>query len=161
MRTGENFMKVKISLLVFMLVLISAPLCANPVQDFSFTDINGKTHSWNDLKGVPLAVNIGSHWWKKCKDEAPELQRAYSIYKDQGVYFLGVFIMSEEQDIRKFAEKYQLSFPVGKDNGIAKALGAKAIPETIFINQKGEILKRYTGTIHFDELKTSIEEIIN
>lgn len=143
-----------------MLVLISAPLCANPVQDFSFTDINGITSSWNDLKGVPLVVNIGSHWWKKCKDEAPELQRAYSVYKDQGVHFLGVFIMSEEKDIRKFAEEYQLAYPVGKDNGIAETLGAKAIPETIFINKKGEILKRYTGTIHFDELKRGLEEII-
>ncbi len=143
-----------------MLLFITAPLNANPIQDFSFTDIDGKTHYWGDLKGAPLAIIIGSHWWKKCKDEAPELQRAYSIYKDQGVHFLGVFIMSEEKDIRKFAEKYQITFPVGKDNGIAETLGAKAIPETIFINKEGEILKRHIGIIHLDELKAGIDKII-
>ena len=82
------------------------------------------------------------------------------MYKDQGVHFLGVFIMSEEKDIRNFAEKYQIAFPVGKDNGIAKTLGAKAIPETIFINKEGEILQRHIGIIHFDELKAGIDKII-
>lgn len=69
--------------------------------------------------------------------------------------------MSEEKDIREFSEKYQLSFPVGKDSGIAEALGARAIPETIFIDQNGRILRRHTGTIFFDELKVGIDELIN
>lgn len=68
--------------------------------------------------------------------------------------------MSEEKDIRKFAEKYKLSFPVGKDNGVAESLDASTIPETIFINRDGEILSRHKGTIYFDELKSGIEEII-
>ncbi len=55
-------MKVKVSLLVCILLFITAPLCASPVQDFSFTDIEGKTYYWEDLKGAPLAINIGSHW---------------------------------------------------------------------------------------------------
>jgi hypothetical protein len=59
---GENFMKVNVSLLVFMLLFITAPLSANPIQDFSFTDIDGKTHYWGDLKGAPLMINVGSHW---------------------------------------------------------------------------------------------------
>ena len=157
--SGENFMKGKGILLVFMFLIITTPLFATSLQDFSFKDINGKTFHLFDMKGKPVVVNIGSHWWNKCKVEAPELQRAYSIYKDQGVQFLGVFVMSEEKDIREFAEKYQLSFPVGKDSGITLALGAKTIPETIFINKEGDILQRHTGTIHFDGLKASIEEI--
>jgi hypothetical protein len=68
--------------------------------------------------------------------------------------------MSEEKDIREFAEKYQLAFPVGKNSGIAEALGAKTIPETIFINREGDILKRHLGTIYFDGLKAGIEELI-
>jgi len=55
-------MKVKITLLIFMLLFITATLYANPVQNFSFVDINGKIHNWEDLKGIPLVVNIGSHW---------------------------------------------------------------------------------------------------
>lgn len=59
-----------------------------------------------------------------------------------------------------FAEKYQLTFPVGKDIGVGKAMGAKTIPETVFIGKNGDIIDRYMGTIHFDELKAGIERIL-
>lgn len=88
------------------------------------------------------------------------MQRAYLAYKEQGVVFLGVFVISKEKDIRKFAEKYQLTFPVGRDNGIAEVLGTKAIPTTFFINREGSIVKRYIGPIDFDTLKDGIMKII-
>lgn len=30
--------------------------------DFSFTDLDGKTYTGNDLKGTPLVINVGTHW---------------------------------------------------------------------------------------------------
>ena len=68
--------------------------------------------------------------------------------------------MSKEKDIRKFAKKYKLTYPVGMESGIAEALGAKGIPETIFITKDGRIKKRNTDTIHYQELVTGIEEIL-
>ena len=68
--------------------------------------------------------------------------------------------MNEEKDIKKFAKKYRLTFPVGKETGIAKALGAGGIPETIFINKEGKIIKRHTDTIDFKQLKKGIEALI-
>ncbi len=88
------------------------------------------------------------------------MQRAYRTYKDKGVLFLGVFTMSKEKEIRKFIDKYHITYPVGHEKGIAKALGAAGIPETIFINKEGTIIKRHTDTIHFDELKQSIEVML-
>ncbi len=55
-------MKRKILLQLCLLLLLAAPLYGNSVQDFSFTDITGKTYRWEDIKGKPLVVNIGSHW---------------------------------------------------------------------------------------------------
>ncbi len=62
-----------------------------------------------------------------CKAEAPELQKAYLSYKDKGVLFIGVFTMSGDADIRKFAATYRLTFPVGKDNRLSRALGVMGI----------------------------------
>ncbi|MBU0730821.1 MAG: TlpA family protein disulfide reductase [Proteobacteria bacterium] len=81
-------------------------------------------------------------------------------YKAKGVVFLGAFAGSKEKDIGTFAEKYQLTYPVGQETGIAKALGAKGIPETIVINQEGTIIKRYTKPINFDELKDAIDALL-
>lgn len=55
-------MKVKEVLLVLMLLIIATPLFASPVKDFLFTDINGNTRNWEDIKGTPVVINIGSHW---------------------------------------------------------------------------------------------------
>ncbi len=92
--------------------------------------------------------------------EAPSLEKAYQAYKDKGVRFLGVFVSSNDEEIRKFAETYHQTFPVGKDTDVAKSLNAKAIPETVFITREGQIIERHRDIITFDELVTGIEKLL-
>ena len=68
--------------------------------------------------------------------------------------------MSKEKDVRKFREEFKLTYPVGLESGIAAALGAKGIPETYFIDKKGRISGKITGTIHYEDLVTGIETIL-
>jgi hypothetical protein len=68
--------------------------------------------------------------------------------------------MSTKKEIKEFAEKFHVTFPVGQENGIAEALGAEGIPETIFIAEDGRIVKRITDTIHYSELESGIREIL-
>ena len=77
-----------------------------------------------------------------------------------GVLFLGVFTLSKEKQIRNFAEKYHITYPVGKESGIAEALGAKGIPETYFISKEGRTVKIITDPIDHSELISGIEEIL-
>ncbi len=74
--------------------------------------------------------------------------------------FLGVFIGSKESDIRNFIEKYHVTFPVGKDNGLAKKLGTRKIPTTVFIAKDGVILKKYSGPADYSTIVLGIEEIL-
>jgi len=76
-------------------------------------------------------------------------------YKDKGVLFLGVFA-STDKEIKAFVEKFHLTFPVGVENGIATILGVRAIPETLFIDKKGQLVKRYSGTIDYEGLANGI-----
>ena len=54
-------------LLVWLLVFFLSP-CATAVQaqdivtGFTFATITGKTLDYRSLKGIPMVVNIGSHW---------------------------------------------------------------------------------------------------
>ncbi len=89
------------------------------------------------------------------------MQKAYLAYKDQGVLFLGAFVLSEEKDIGGFARQHHLTFPVGRDTGIGVALGAvKGIPETIFIGRDGRIVKRHHGLIDYKTLVAGIKELL-
>ncbi len=73
---------------------------------------------------------------------------------------MGAFAKSKEKEISTFAQKYQLTYPVGQENGIADALGASGIPETIFIARDGRIVQRIRAAVHYNELVAGIEEII-
>ena len=89
------------------------------------------------------------------------MQKAYLAYQDQGVLFLGAFVLSEEKDISKFARQQHLTFPVGRDTGIAVALGAvKGIPETIFIGRNGRIFSRHSGATDYGALAAGIKELL-
>ena len=92
--------------------------------------------------------------------EAPALEKAYQSFKDKGVLFLGVFVQSDDKEIREFAETYHQTFPVGKDTGTAEALDVKAIPVTLFIDKNGVIVKRHRNTIDYEELVTGIEMLL-
>ncbi|MCF6188313.1 MAG: TlpA family protein disulfide reductase [Desulfobulbaceae bacterium] len=70
-------------------------------------------------------------------------------YKAKGVAFLGLFA-SKDKEIKAFADKFNLTYPVGKESGIATILWVKAIPETLFIDREGRIAKRYSGTINYE-----------
>lgn len=76
------------------------------------------------------------------------------------MFFLGVFAMSRDDEIRKFAETYKMTFPVGRESGIAGILSVRGIPATVFIAKDGRIIKRHIGVITYDELASNIEAIL-
>lgn len=92
--------------------------------------------------------------------EAPDLQKAYLTYRSKGVFFLGVFTMGESQDVKKFVETYNITFPVGMDNKLARQFRVIGLPVTVFIARNGRIVKKHFGLITGDELKFNIEAIL-
>jgi len=53
-----------------------------------------------------------------------------------------------------------LTYPVGKESGIATILWVKAIPETLFIDREGRMIKRHSGTITYEELSAGIQDLL-
>ena len=57
-------------------------------------------------------------------------------------------------------ETFKITFPVGRENGIAEALGIRGIPATVFITKDGRIARRHIGVINYAELAADIEAIL-
>ena len=60
----------------------------------------------------------------------------------------------------KFAETFHLTFPVGQENGIAKALEAGKLPTIFFISRDGQVVKQLGGKVSSEELNAGIEAIL-
>lgn len=68
--------------------------------------------------------------------------------------------MGEDEDIRKFAETYRITFPVGRDRETGKMFGVMGLPVTVFVSKDGKVLKKHFGIITREELKSNIEAIM-
>lgn len=71
--------------------------------------------------------------------------------------FIGVFVLSSDDDIKKFVDTFKITFPVGKDKGLAEMLDVTVIPVTVFIDKRGRILKRHIGPVTYGDLSSAIE----
>ncbi len=128
--------------------------------DFTFVAIDGTTIDSKSLKGAAVVMAVGSTWCPECRKEAPELERAYLSYKDKGVVFIAVLGGSSDDQIKDFVQTYKLTFPVGKDNGLADAFGVRVIPQTFFFSRDGKFVKKIVGEASYRELSSQIEKIL-
>lgn len=118
---------------------------SNPVApDFTLPriDAEGGELTFSSLKGKAVVVNFWASWCVPCKDEAPELQRTYEKYRDQGLVVLGVDARDFRQDARRFIKRFGLTYPVvddGKGSTLGK-WGVRGFPETFFVDREGRIV---------------------
>jgi cytochrome c biogenesis protein CcmG, thiol:disulfide interchange protein DsbE len=93
------------------------------------------------LRGHPVVVNKWGSWCAPCRAEFPALQRQ-SVEQGKRVAFLGVDGQDNDDNARKFLEKYPVAYPsyVDGDLSIARSFGAvQGFPSTVFYDRKGEI----------------------
>src|SRR5262249_47248722 len=93
---------------------------------FSLPDQQGKTHSLKDYAGKPLVL----YFYPKddtpgCTKEACNFQSALPNFKKVGAPVLGVSVLDSASKA-KFADKYELTFPLlaDEDHAVADKYGA-------------------------------------
>lgn len=75
--------------------------------------------------------------------------------------FIGDFVMSKDRDIRQFVETFKITFPVGRDDGIAETFGVRGVPVTIFIGKNGRTAKKHAGGITAADLQLNIDKLLD
>lgn len=123
------------------------PQVGEPAPDFTLTLFDGGEISLSELRGQVVVINFWASWCDPCRDEAPVLERVWRAYRDRGVVFIGVDYVDIESDARKYLEEFDVTYPNGPDNGqrIARAYRIRGVPETFFVDQKGNIAPIIVG----------------
>jgi cytochrome c biogenesis protein CcmG/thiol:disulfide interchange protein DsbE len=135
---------------------------SGPAPDFTLTSYDGETIALSGLRGQVVVVNFWASWCDYCADEAPELQRAWQEYRDQGVVFVGVDCKDSDAEGRKFIERYGITYPNGPDlgNRISDTYMIAGMPETFIIDRQGEIVLFDMVPLSFEELSAEIERLL-
>lgn len=132
----------------------------------TLSNLDDKPAALANWKGKPLIVNFWARWCGPCRAEIPELSKTRAANKGKGVEVIGIALEDKPEPVRDFAKAYDVDYPIllAKDQGIAlmQALGnsKSALPFTIAVDKKGEIVTRKLGAIKPAELEAAVAAIL-
>jgi len=121
----------------------------NPAPDFKLATLTEPARSLSlvDFRGQIVLLNFWTTWCKPCQDEMPSLDALYEQLKDDDFTLLAVSIDENKEDVIKFRNAYNLSFPVLLDptTDTKNRYQIHHYPETFLIGREGTILAHFIG----------------
>jgi len=131
--------------------------------DFEQPDTAGKMVKLSDFKGKYVLLDFWASWCAPCREENPNVVKAYQKYKDKGFTVLSV---SLDQPGKKAAwlnaiHNDQLTWTQVSDlkfwnNTVAKLYGIQSIPQNFLLDKDGRII---AINIKGDDLNRKLLEI--
>lgn len=90
------------------------------------------------------------------------LIKAYEMFKDRGVRFLGVSIWDTEEESRRFVRERRVPYAVGHDQGdrIARLYHIQATPTTFLLARDGTVAAVAQGSMELETLAAVLERLL-
>ncbi len=142
------------------------PVSQALLPEFEFPDISDKKHSSSEWQGKIRVINFWATWCPPCIKEIPEFVELQTQLGDKGVQFIGIAI-EDKVPVEQYLAINTVNYPllVADFAGVALAhqLGntVDAVPYTLVVNQKGEIIHEHQGAISKEQLLEVIQPLLN
>ena len=138
------------------------PLDTGAAPDFSLTGFDGRTVTLSSLRGQVVVINFWASWCPPCREEAAYLEQTWRAYQDRGVVFIGVDWVDTEKEALAYIDEFDITYLNGPDIGtlIAQAYNIQGVPETFFVDKRGQLRGVHIGPLYPPELDERIDELL-
>ncbi len=115
--------------------------------DFSQADTEGKMVSLSSFRGKYVLVDFWASWCRPCRDENPNLVKAFDKYKDKNFTVLGVSLDRDKDAWLRAIKADHLQWTQVSDlkfwnNEVAVKYKIQSIPQNILIDPNGKIIAK-------------------
>ncbi|MBI2343348.1 MAG: TlpA family protein disulfide reductase [Deltaproteobacteria bacterium] len=131
---------------------------------FALQNAEGETIRSVSFRGQVLLVNFWATFCHTCVTEIPSLNRLATHFRGRPFQILGI---SEDaggtlawETMARFQQSVPITFPILLDlsGHVADQYGTYLLPETYLLDGEGEVVRKITGGINWDDPQV-IEEI--
>ncbi len=125
--------------------------------NWNLTDMEGRTSTFESLRGQVIFLNQWATWCPPCRAEMPAIEKLWRAYGNQVKF---VILTSEEPVVvMEFIKQQGYTFPVYFGRVSGTQLASRSIPATTIIGRQGQIAAGKAGA--FDWNSKKIRKLIN
>ncbi len=115
--------------------------------DFSQEDTEGKMVSLSSFRGKYVLVDFWASWCRPCRDENPNVVKAYNKFKDKNFTVLGVSLDKDKDAWLRAIKSDNLTWTQLSDlkfwnNEVAMKYKIQSIPQNILVDPDGKIIAK-------------------
>lgn len=130
---------------------------------FTLKDMNGVDVKLESFRGKVILLNFWATWCGPCVTEIPWLVHLQKTYKDD-VVVLGVSIDDTAEDLKPYARKMAMNYPVlvgVERQDLQDAYGPLfGIPVSVFVDRNGTIARRHSGIASQEQMEDWIKQLL-
>jgi thiol-disulfide isomerase/thioredoxin len=126
-----------------------------------FVGFDGTPGTLERYIGTPIVVNFFASWCTPCLAELPGFERVHHEV-GEAVRFVGLNLADDPAAGRAIVEQAGITYDVARDpdGDVFAALGAIAMPATVFVDADGRVLEVHGGELSAGALAERIEALL-
>ncbi len=128
--------------------------------------VDGKQFSLENMKDHVLIIDFWAPWCPPCRAEIPGFIELHNKYQDKKFAVIGIVVSARESDTKKYITEQNVNYPIimgtekiVKEYELAIQQPIQAIPTTLVVNRKGEIVKVHIGAENKSKFEKEILEL--